>query len=93
MESRSKYGAPTLMVRFCSASTISGNTVPSSTTNAKTVNTTLFAKKAPSRDSGESMEPGDRNRSPRHAMSPSDTTTMSPKNESKYGPIEPLLNA
>jgi hypothetical protein len=79
MVSESKNGCPTAMRRFCSASTISGNTVPSSTTNANTVKTTLFARNAPSREIGESMAPGERNRSPRHAIRPSDTTTTSPK--------------
>ncbi len=80
IESRSKYGAPTTVRRSCSASTSSGYTVPSSTTNANTVNSTLLARNAPSRETGESIAPGDRRRSPRHAMSASDTTTTSPKN-------------
>ena len=40
------------------ASTSSGNTVPSSTTNANTANSTLLARNAASRDNGESMRPG-----------------------------------
>jgi len=79
----SKYGAPTLMVRFCSASTMRGNTVPSSTTKAKPAKSTLLARNAPSREIGESIEPGERNRSPRHAIRPSDTTTTMPKNVSR----------
>ena len=69
IDSRSKYGAPTTIWRSCSASTSSGNTVPSSTTKANTVNSTLLARNAPSRDSGESIAPGERRRSPRQAIS------------------------
>ena len=58
VDRRSKYGAPTTVRRSCSASTSSGNTVPSRTTNANTVNSTLLARNAPSRDSGESIAPG-----------------------------------
>ncbi len=83
IESRSKYGAPTTVRRSSSASTINGNTVPSRTMKANTVNTTLLARKAPSRESGESITPGDRRRSPRQAIMPSDTTTTSAKNPSR----------
>ena len=38
-----------------SASTSSGNSVPSRMTNAHTVNSTLFARNAPSREIGESI--------------------------------------
>ena len=69
IDSRSKYGAPTTVRRSSAASTISGNTVPSSTTNANTVKITLLARNAPSREIGESIAPGERSRSPRHAMS------------------------
>ena len=82
---RSKYGAPTVIWRSCSASTSSGNSVPSSTTNANTANSTLLARNAASRDSGESIVPGERSRSPRQAISPSDTATTTPKNPSRYG--------
>ena len=58
IDSRSKYGAPTTVRRSCSASTSSGNTVPSRTTKANTVNSTLLARNAPSRESGESIVPG-----------------------------------
>ena len=93
IDSRSKNGGPTAIWRSCSASTISGNTVPSSTTKANTVKITLLARNAPSRETGESIAPGERRRSPRQAIRPSDTTTMTPKNPSRYGPIVPLLNA
>ena len=93
MLSRSKNGAPTTIRRFCSASTISGNTVPSSTTNANTVKITLLARNAPSREIGESIAPGARRRSPRHAINASETTTITPNAPSRYGPIVPLLNA
>ena len=83
VESRSKYGAPTTVRRSCSASTSSGNTVPSRTTNANTVNSTLLARNAPSRETGESIAPGERSRSPRHPMRASDTATTSPKNTSR----------
>ena len=54
----SKNGAPTTMLRDCSASMTSGKTVPSKTTNANTANNTLLIKNAPSRDTTESMLPG-----------------------------------
>jgi len=90
---RSKYGAPTVIWRSCNASTSSGKIVPSSTMNANTANSTLFARNAASRDNGESILPGDRSRSPRHAMSASDTTTTMPKNPSRYAPTGPSPNA
>ncbi len=55
---RLKYGAPTESGRSFSASASSGNTVPSSTTKANPANSTLLARKAPSRDTGESICPG-----------------------------------
>ena len=58
---RSKYGLPTEMVRPSKASTSSGNTVPSSTTNANAANRALLARKAPSRDTGAAIRPGVRN--------------------------------
>ena len=67
--------------------------MPNSTTNANTVKITLLARNAPSRDIGESIAPGERRRSPRQAMSDSDTITMNPKKPSSHGPIEPSANA
>ena len=93
IDNRSKNGGPTAICRSCSASTINGNTVPSNTMNANRVKITLFARNAPSRDSGESIAPGDRSRSPRHAINPKETATITPKNPSRYGPIVPLLKA
>ena len=93
MLSRSKYGAPTIVRRSSSTSTSSGNNVPRSTTKAKTVNSTLLARNAPSRDSGESIEPGERSRSPRHAIRPSDTTTIKPKKLRNQAPTGPSPNA
>ena len=58
---RLKNGSPTTMRRSFKDSTMRGKTVPSKTTNAKTLNITLFAKNAPSRLIGESIAPGDRN--------------------------------
>ena len=67
--------------------------MPSNTTNANTVKMTLLAKKPPSRDTGESMAPGERRRSPRQAMSASDTTVMMPKKASNHGPTSPSAKA
>ena len=39
------------------------------------------------------MTPGDRSRSPRQAMSPSDTTTITPKNARSHVPTGPSPNA
>ena len=61
--------------------------------NANTVKITLLARNAPSREIGESIDPGDRSRSPRHAMSPSDTTTVTPKKASSHEPTGPSPNA
>ncbi len=87
MAIRSKNGAPTEILSLLTASTMSGKTVPSSTTNANAANSRLLAKNAPSRDTGESIRPGDLSRSPRQPMSPTDTATTSPKNPSSSGPI------
>jgi len=76
---RSKYGLPTEICRSCTASTMSGNTVPSSTTKAKTANSTLLARNAPSREMGESMAPGERSRSPRQPMRAIDVPTARAK--------------
>ncbi len=84
-----KYGAPTTVRRSCTASTIRGNTVPSSTTNANTVKITLLARNAPSREIGESITPGERRRSPRHAIRPSETTVTTAKNPSRYRRSDP----
>ena len=84
---RSKNGGPTEICWSRSASTISGKTVPSSTTKANTANSTLLARNAPSREIGESMVPGERSRSPRQPIRPIDTATTSPKNVSSQGPI------
>ena len=67
---RSKYGEPTVICSPLTAWAISGNTVPSSTTSAKAPKSRLLARKAPSRDTGESMAPGERSRSPRQAIRP-----------------------
>src|SRR5215216_865664 len=71
---------------------MSGNTVPSSTTNANAANSTLLAMNAPSRDTGESMRPGARSRSPRQAMSPRATATVTPNADSSHAPIGDSVN-
>ena len=68
--SRVKYGSPTVICLFCSASTSSGNTVPVSTTSANPANSRLFSRNAASRETGESIRPGERSLSPRHAIEP-----------------------
>ena len=88
--SRSKYGGPTTVWRSCSASTSSGNTVPSSTTNANTANSTLLARNAPSRDSGESIAPGERRRSPRQPISTSDDGDDDPEEREQVGADRPV---
>ena len=93
MAMRSKNGAPTDIRSLFTASTIRGNTVPRRITNANAPSSRLLARNAPSRDSGESIAPGDRSRSPRHPISPIEATTMKAKNPSSVGPIEPLENA
>ncbi len=90
---RSKYGTPTDTRRSWRASTISGNTVPNNTMKANAAKTRLLAKNAPSRDSGESMLPGARRRSPRQKISPTVTTTVIAKNVSSQGPTPPSLKA
>ena len=92
-ESWSKKGSPTTIWRFCNASMTSGKTVPNSTTNANSANKTLLARNAPSRETGESMLPGERKESPRQAMSHSETATMTPKKTMRYLPISLSLNA
>ena len=46
-----------------------------------------MARKAPSRDTGESIVPGDRSWSPRHATSPTDTATTTAKKARIMGPM------
>ncbi len=84
---RSKYGRPIEMRSPLAASSTSGNTVPSRTMNANAANRTLFARKAPSRETGESIEPGDRSRSPRQPMSAIEPSTTIAKNVRMNGPI------
>ena len=90
---RSKYGAPTASCWPLIASASSGNTVPSRTTNANAANSRLLARKAPSRDTGESMAPGDRSRSPRQAISPTVTATTRAKKARIVGPIPDWVKA
>ena len=90
---RSKYGAPTESRSSVRASTISGNTVPRNTTKARTANSTLLARNEPSRESGESIRPGERSRSPRQPIRPTVTTTITAKNDSNHGPMSDSLNA
>ena len=90
---RLKYGTPTDSRSPLTASTTRGNTVPSRTMKANAANTTLLARNAPSRDTGESMRPGERRRSPRQPISPTDTATTRAKNPSSNGPTVPSENA
>jgi hypothetical protein len=76
-----------------SASAISGNTVPSSTTKAKAANPTLLARNAPSREAGESTEPGARRRSPRQPMRAMETATTMAKKARIMGPIPDSVKA
>ncbi len=93
IDNRSKYGAPDDGPATWNASTSSGKIVPSRTMKANTVKITLLARNAPSREMGESIEPGDRSRSPRHAINPSDTMTMTAKKASSHDPTGPSPNA
>ena len=61
--------------------------MPSSTTKANDPNSRLLAKKAPVRDTGESMEPPTRMSSPRHAMRPTVVATTRAKNPRSIGPM------
>ena len=90
---RLKNGSPTTMRRSFNASTRRGKTVPSNTTNAKRLKTTLFAKNAPSRLIGESIAPGERSWSPRRPIKTIATTTMIVKKANNQGPTLPSLNA
>jgi hypothetical protein len=88
-----KYGTPTEICWPFTASTISGNTVPSSTTNANAANATLLARNAASRDSGESIRPGARSRSPRQPIRPTVTATTIAKKPRIIGPMPDSVNA
>ena len=90
---RLKYGVPTETRSSLIASMSKGNTVPSSTTNANTANNTLLPRNAASRDSGESIRPGARRRSPRQPIRPTVTTIASVKNARIDGPIALSVNA
>ena len=84
---RLKYGVPTEMRSSFRASTTSGKIVPTRITKANAPNSTLLARKAPSREMGESMRPGDRSRSPRHPISAIVVSTISEKNTINAGPM------
>ncbi len=75
------------------ASTSSGNTVPSRTTNAKAANSRLLRRKPVSRLRTASMRPGERSSSPRHATNPHVTTTTSAKKPSRNGPMSDSVKA
>jgi hypothetical protein len=90
---RSKYGSPTDRREPRNASAMSGKTVPSSTTNASPANSRLLARKADSRETAESMRPGARNRSPRHATRPMPVAATTPRNASNHGPMSDCVNA
>jgi hypothetical protein len=90
---RVKYGSPTVICLFWSASTRRGNTVPVSTTSANPAKSRLFNKNAASRETAESMRPGDRSLSPRHAISPTLPNTQIPRNVNSHGPMLDCENA
>ena len=71
-----------------SACTSNGKTVPVSTTSANAAKSRLLSRNAASRDNGESIRPGDRNASPRHAISPTPTAAVMPRNVNNHGPID-----
>ena len=75
------------------ASAMSGKTVPSSTTKAKPANSRLLPRNAPSRETGESIDPGERSRSPRQPMSAMHTATTSPKKARIVGPMADSVKA
>ncbi len=89
---RLKYGSPTESWLPCNASASSGNTVPSSTTNAKPANSRLLTRNADSRETGESIRPGDRRRSPRQKMSAMLVAATTPRNTSSHGPMSDTVN-
>ena len=62
-------------------------------TKAKIANTTLLARKAPSRDNGESTAPGERRRSPRQPMRPTPTATTTAKKPRMAGPMPDSVKA
>ena len=67
--------------------------MPSSTTRAKAPKRRLLARKAPSRDTGESIAPGERSRSPRQASSPIAAGSHDPEEaRAAPAPIPVLLN-
>ena len=88
MVMRSKYGSPTDSCVPRNASATSGKTVPSSTTKAKPAKSTLLARKAASRETGESMRPGARRWSPRQAMRPMPTAATIPRKARSNGPTD-----
>ena len=90
---RSKYGSPTDSCVPRIASAMSGNTVPSSTTNANAANSRLLPRNAASRDSAESIRPGARSRSPRHAMSAMPDPAQMARNARSHPPIDDCENA
>ncbi len=90
---RLKYGAPTDSCSPFRASASSGKIVPRSTTKAKAAKATLLARKAASRDTGASIEPGERSLSPRQPMTAIDTATTRAKNPRIEGPIGDSVKA
>ncbi|MCZ7524980.1 MAG: hypothetical protein M5U14_00460 [Acidimicrobiia bacterium] len=84
---RSKYGSPTLSWRSWSTSATIGKTVPSSTTKANPAKARLLARNAASRDTGESMRPGARSRSPRQATRATPVAVTTPRKVSSHGPM------
>src|SRR5580658_2507118 len=61
--------------------------------NVNVANKRLLRTKAPSRLSGESIPPGDRNLSPRQAMRPIPLANTTPKKPRRSGPMSESLNA
>ena len=90
---RWKYGSPTLICLFCSASTSSGKTVPVNTTSANAANSRLLSRNAASRDTGESMRPGARSLSPRQATSATPPSATMARKVSSHGPMSDCENA
>ena len=82
----SKKGGPTFIRLPVTASDSTGNTVPRNTVNATARNTTLFSRKALSRESAESSVCSLRSPSQRHATSPKAATMLSARNPRKYPP-------
>ncbi len=67
--------------------------MPSNTMKASAPKMTLLAKKAASRETGESIAPGERRRSPRHMMRPIDSAATTAKKLRSHGPTAPSENA